>query len=523
MNALKPILHHRYTKLAGLLLAFLALGAWCTVLVARPINLSTADLGRHITNGKVWMEGADRWQMLHTNYYSYTNQNFPFVNHHWGSGVVFYGLYQLVGFTGLSVVYVLLSVVMAGWFMWLAIRKSNLVLAILAAAAFVPMAVSRAEVRPEVFTYLLCGIYYWLLDAHRGGRSSGKALYWLIPLTALWINLHIGFIVGIGITFVFWLEQAVQFVRKRPNSAPFLTIILAGSALAALLNPAGLWGVVYPLNIFRHYGYLIVENQSIFFLQRLGINSMGYLVVMVAITWTSFAARAIHERKITDWPLLILNLVFAFMAAKALRNYPFFALFGIVALAANIHAVIKGFQKPAARKVKAGVMAVAVVLAAGWVGYDIQRHWGMVGVGLMPGVNGAAEFYKQHGLKGPIFNNYDIGGYLIFHLHGQDAVFVDNRPEAYSESFLQDVYVKAQEDPQMFDRLDSEYHFNTVFFYYHDLTPWAQQFLIRMVHDPAWSPVYVDYYNLILVRRNQQNAQIIQQFGLPQNMFGVTQ
>ena len=54
------------------------------------------------------------------------------------------------------------------------------------------------------------------------------------------------------------------------------------------------------------------------------------------------------------------------------------------------------------------------------------------------------------------------------------------------------------------------------------MTPWAQQFLIRMVHNPDWVPVYVDLYNLILVRRNQQNAEIIQQFGLPQQMFGVS-
>jgi len=55
-------------------------------------------------------------------------------------------------------------------------------------------------------------------------------------------------------------------------------------------------------------------------------------------------------------------------------------------------------------------------------------------------------FFKENNLQGPIFNNYDIGGYLIFNLFPQEKVFVDNRPETYSSEFFQEDYIPMQED-----------------------------------------------------------------------------
>jgi len=39
-----------------------------------------------------------------------------------------------------------------------------------------------------------------------------------------------------------------------------------------LLNPHGIYGLLYPLNIFTNYGYTIVENQNIFFLHEVTSN-----------------------------------------------------------------------------------------------------------------------------------------------------------------------------------------------------------------------------------------------------------
>src|SRR3989344_8131452 len=76
------------------------------------INLPTADIGRHIMNGKIFLQSAEygvsKADILYTNFFSYTHPDFPFINHHWLSGVVIYLLFSLFGFGGLSIIYFLL-------------------------------------------------------------------------------------------------------------------------------------------------------------------------------------------------------------------------------------------------------------------------------------------------------------------------------------------------------------------------------------------------------------------------------
>ena len=69
----------------------------CVLLLADKINLSTADLGRHIKNGEVILNApwSQKMAVLNTNFYSYTENNFPFVNHHWLSGVIFLFIFYL--------------------------------------------------------------------------------------------------------------------------------------------------------------------------------------------------------------------------------------------------------------------------------------------------------------------------------------------------------------------------------------------------------------------------------------------
>src|SRR5581483_10655807 len=114
------------------------------------------------------------------------------------------------------------------------------------------------------------------------------------------------------------------------------------------------------------------------------------------------------------------------------------------------------------------------------------------GLGVLPGAFDSSDFIKQNNIQGPIFNNYDIGSSIDFTLFPQEKAFVDNRPEAYPAEFFSDVYIPMQENPDAFAQVDSRYHFNAIYFYRLDMTPWGQQFLVAMVKNPDWAPVYVD-------------------------------
>ncbi len=166
--------------------------------------------------------------------------------------------------------------------------------------------------------------------------------------------------------------------------------------------------------------------------------------------------------------------------------------------------------------------SIILVLLLGFLRFRYSLVMGIPGICLLPGTHLSANFFKQHKIEGPIFNNYDIGGYLIYHLFPNQRVFVDNRPEAYSVSFFKDVYVPMQENEEVWRKVDSQYNFNAIYFYRHDYTPWAQPFLIKRLQDPQWAPVFVDNFTLILLKRNEKNRRLIQLYELPKHIFQIT-
>src|SRR3989344_7812392 len=195
----------------------LVLCGWCAVLLAQKIDLPLADIGRHIKNGEVLVNASwnDKWQLLHTNFYSYTEPNREFVNHHWLSGVVFYVIHQLAGFKGLSVFYIAVVTLAFLLFYLLAQKRAGSAVASILAVLVLPIIASRTEVRPEGFTYLLMGLFFWLLWHWRSGRLNPKWLFVLPFLMLLWVNLHIGFIFGFLILGSFWLEELIKDLRLK--------------------------------------------------------------------------------------------------------------------------------------------------------------------------------------------------------------------------------------------------------------------------------------------------------------------
>ena len=76
--------------------------------LAHQVNLTVGDLGRHLKNGQLFIENG---LIPKINLYSYAYPDYPFINHHWGSGVLFYLIQRLAGFSGLSVAFIIISMV----------------------------------------------------------------------------------------------------------------------------------------------------------------------------------------------------------------------------------------------------------------------------------------------------------------------------------------------------------------------------------------------------------------------------
>lgn len=532
-------------------------------LLAKKVDLTTADLGRHLKNGEIvlnqGLKALESNSVINSNFYSYTHPTFPFINHHWLSGVIFFVLERISGFTGLSLFYIFLSWLTFLIFFFVAKSQADFKTSVIASLLLIPLIAQRKEIRPEVFGYFLGAVFLGLLIAYQKNKIAKSRLLILPFLTLFWVNLHISFFIGLFLIGVFWLEKLIKIVPsfqkrgtegvvgkgiKKKSSLGFsplkgedskvqilhkfkwLSLILGLSAAVSFLNPNTWRGAIYPLKIFENYGYQIVENQSIMFLENYGLSEPNLLhfEVVFGILVLSFVVLLIKKNQKIQISHCFLAIAFSILAWFGLRNFTLFGFFMMPVLASNISGIVPKRLKSDSLKLNLSYVLLAIVIM---VFIDLNSHdflirqWQSRGLGLTSKVNKSAEFFKEQDIQGPIFNNYDIGSFLIYHLYPKHKVFVENRPEAYPIQFFQDDYIPMQEDNEVWERQNKNYDFKAIFFGYHDLTPWAQDFLISRVDDPAWAPVFADNYAIIFLKRNGLNQEVIDKFEIPRNNFRV--
>lgn len=525
----------RYQRLGwGLRLAVVAALALADALcLCRPINLTRVDLGRHLKNGQLLVQAlrqgdAGLWHsVLHSNHYAMTTPDFGVVNHHWLTGVIFHLTEVAFGFEGLSGLLLLLSVASFLLLFHVARRRGGFGMAVLLSVLLIPVLAERYEVRPEAFSLLFASLYVLVLEGHAAQRWRRPVL-WVLPLCQLlWANLHIYFVFGLFLITCFLLE-ALARAETRRTRAPALAVTLGATALASLCTPFGLDGLLFPFQILNNYGYQILENQTVFFLQDRGLGTPAFLPFKVASALLVASATAALLRRNGRFPLAasLIGLVFCGLAWWALRNFAIFAAMALPATAwcAGVAFPSLVFLRDArARGAYAMMLGALTLLVATRQAPALWTLWrsSPPALGLCSGVNDAAIFFRQAGLRGPVFNNYDNGAYLIYHLHPDWRVFTDNRPEAYPETFFREVYIPLQDDEVVWQRREHSEPFNVIFFSHRDQTPWAQKFLVARLQDPSWAPVFADGFSIILLRRTVANDPIIQRYLVPQQRFRI--
>lgn len=493
---------------------------WFIFLTTTRIDLITTDLGRHLKTGELIFK---RQLPIYNNFYSYTNPNFPVINHHWGSGFIFFLIQKVSGFFALSVFYLLLNLITFLLFFRLAQKNAGFGLAVLTSIFAIPLIAERKEIRPEIFSYFFSALFFWILWHFKNKSLSWRWLLILPLLEIFWVNLHIYFFLGPVLIGVFLFEVVILkiFRTQAKSEVKELILIFILTIFSALVNPYGLKEVVYPLNIFRNYGYRIVENQSIPFLEKLNFYNPNFIIFKITslILILSFIFVLIFNKKKFSISYFVIGFSFGLIAFFAIRNLTIFGFFIIPIISYNLKEGLFSRIKLDLLILTTVIFFMINLIITPFLIFQLRNF----GFGLKKGVNLSAEFFKKEKIQGPIFNNYDIGGYLIYHLFPKEKVFVDNRPEAYPASFFEKIYIPMQNDEKIWREKDRTYNFNVIFFSYRDYTPWAQKFLIDRINDPSWAPVFADDYAIIFLKRNSKNQSIIKRYQLPKDYFRVTQ
>jgi hypothetical protein len=403
-------------------------------------------------------------------------------------------------------------------FLNIAAKLSSFPIAALSSLVCLPILITRHEIRPEAFTYLLSAMFLQILWRYQQRELRFRAL-WLLPLLQiLWVNLHIYFFLGILLVSVFLIESLILCVTNRsPESrsrSKQLAVILGLILLASCVNPAGVSGALYPLFIMQGYEFPVLENYSLPAILRSSFIFLPltyFLIILgtLALSWVFVLTR---DRARVSYANLLLTVMVVAMAWRSIRNFGLFAFFALPLTAANS----KNFLASEgtrwswkAGSTAAAAVAIAAVLFVISPVYFVGGGRGAFGIGLKEGSQAAGEFLIKENLSGPIFNNFDIGGYLTFYLYPRERVFVDNRPEAYPVGFVPNEYFPLLYDDDHWARQSAKYGFNLIVFNHRDRSAVGEQFIVRRVLDPAWAPVFFDRDIVILAKRNGPNQVII--------------
>jgi len=491
--------------------------------LAHQINLTVGDLGRHLKNGQLFIENG---LIPKVNLYSYAYPDYPFINHHWGSGVVFYVIERLGGFSGLSVAFIGISMVTFLIFINVASKYSSFAIAAPIAVIVLPILITRDEMRPELFSYLFGGLFLQLLWGYKYGRLGFRWLFILPILEILWVNLHIYFFIGIFLVGAYLFEALVVLLfdknqRNARDQVKGLAVILLLTIGAACLNPAGISGAIYPLLILNEYGFPVIENYSVAGILRAGYNFLPliYFLIILGLLSLSWIYAIVKNRSSLSLGNFLLSVFFFAMAWSAIRNFAFFAYFALPLAAFNLKNFPvekdKASSAPSILKVSTAVVGIAFLLIIIKPAYFVSSNRGRVGIGLEEANGAAAEFLRKEKIQGPIFNNFDVAGYLVYYLYPEQRVFVDNRPEAYPAAFFTDVYFPMQSDEAKWSTASRDYGFNVIVFNHRERSVRGEQFIIRRVLDPKWAPVYLDKAIIILAKRDGPNQAVIAKYELP--------
>ncbi len=473
-----------------------------SILFFHPIQAFNQDLGRHILIGNII---ASTKSIPDTNLLSYTYPTFPFINHHYFAEVIYAVANNFGGPTLLFLI--TLACVIATFLLLVLHRKTNPLSLLIATLFFLGILSDRIEIRPEIFSYLFLSIFISILFKNRGKPT--KLLYLLPIVQIIWANTHIYFPLGLATVGLFLLDSLFthrkNLLDKRLLHLALITILCA---IAMTVNPHWIDGALYPFSIMNNYGYSIEENQTPFLLMSLGLQkaSLPYLFILQAIILLGLFIQR-KKARLIDYLLLSL---FTYLSFNAVRNIP---LFGIALLPTSLFLFDQFFNRDVFTQKMSRIFAICLTVALLiQMNSFIQKNG--LGLEVSETSKKAADFFISHQIKGPIFNNFDIGSYLSYRLYPNEKVFIDGRPEAYPADFIQKTYVPMQQDPVLFQKLSDRYHFNAIFFTHTDQTPWGRAFVASILQDKTFVPIYLDQDNLILIKNVPSNKETIKSFGL---------
>lgn len=490
-------------------------------------SIEDLDYGIHLGTGRWILQNG---KVPTNDPFTWSIPDHAYVAYHWGFQVLLAGLYQLMGHLGPVLLRFALVCLTALVVVRIIVgRGAHPIVAGVCGLLAIVATEWRFAMRPELFSNLFIVLTILCVDQWRAG--SRRAL-WMIPLIFIgWINTHV-YILGF---FVLGAAMVEEILHRR--SIKKLLLIAAISAVAIFLNPYGLEAVLEPLRLFTRMNRDNIFAQNISELASpikvlLNIISPSQIFsdpfqpINQLLSWFAllilggFAARELLSlRRHGD---LIVLIALAALSCAAMRNIALFAIAGLPAIISGLTALVRSrnerwnaYERWAfgSLVVIASVISVRVATGAWYAQQRRNTHMAPV-VERTTLAFGAAEFIEDARLVGRGFNNFNIGGSLLFGAPSH-PIYIDGRNEVTGEEFFRH-YLQLV-DPQRFDAARFDSFMQSRDIEYIALGHGNMMHLVRyLLASQRWTVAFYDAVAVVFVRKDGPNGHIeAQPFATP--------
>lgn len=471
----------------------------------------------------------------HHDIFSFSMPHAWWVAYEWGTQVIFAALDQYLGFNGIAL-FVVFVLATTYTLLYKSLRSEGfsfclsfpLLLFVILGSEF------QWAARPFMLSYLFVTLFYSRLDRYMRATIPVKRLWALPLLMILWVNLHPGFLAGVLLILTFLVGNVLglAFSLAEARSAINLRIrqiggIAIATIAASLLNPYG----------YRLYVYLFEYSKTVHNI-ALSHNELSSPMFQIAV-YQPFLAAVIalifllrysrYQLRVDEGLTLV---IWVALGLVSLRNIPVMLLVCAPLYARLIQGLKDPFtewlsQLPKIRPTlhqlfhrlelvismeqhfRRHLLSLGLAFMMLWV-VAHQGYWG--GKRVMDfhfleewGYPAAALQYLQaHPPSGNVFNEWTMGGYLIYNFYPNMKVFSDGRLDFYGEAFTRQ-YVKLINTPEgetakddwkeVFDRYQIQWV----------MIPPTFALRLALDADPAWERRFLDDHCVIFVRKKPED------------------
>jgi hypothetical protein len=378
------------------------------------------DLWFHLRTAR-WMLDHHRW--VGVDPFTHTRPGVERVQTDWLGQLTLYGSWRVAGLVGVAL---LVAAICAGAMVLLyrtldgGIRVRAGVVVLTAAASSIFW-----SARTQIFTFLGTVLVVCLLRAWRR-RPESNLIWWLVPLTVVWVNTHGGVIYGmliVGATVAGEWGNRLLGIRPLPAAALRKLTLAALAALAVMaINPSGLRVYGLPFHQVGSSVEFVQEYQPPSITDPTALPFfllLGLTVLLMARRWRSVDLVELFQVAGT-----------ALFALRFTRSIPFFAVVAAPVVARHLAALVKEREAPERQPlVVALVAAVVATLVLTGIRLDDGRVDPLTAEEFPVA---ATAWIDANQPPHELFNTFDWGGWVMWELPDY-RVSIDGRTDVYDE------------------------------------------------------------------------------------------